>query len=125
MPKLYTRYVCAQCGKVSSVRFGRCPGCGTWDSMVEEVVEQEKNNARAASPLPGLSSAATVKPLADIQDSPEERIPLVMEEFARVLGGGIVPGSIVLIGGDPGIGKSTLTLQMAMLLAQERVWCSM
>ncbi len=121
MPKLYTRYVCAQCGKVSSVRFGRCPGCGTWDSMVEEVVEQEKNNARAASPLPGLSSAATVKPLADIQDSPEERIPLVMEEFARVLGGGIVPGSIVLIGGDPGIGKSTLTLQMAMLLAQESV----
>ncbi len=119
MPKLYTRYVCAQCGKVSSGRFGRCPSCGAWDSMVEEVVEQESNTARAARPLPGLSSAAVAKPLSQIEGTREERIPLAMEEFARVLGGGIVPGSIVLIGGDPGIGKSTLTLQMAMLLAQK------
>ena len=118
MPKLYTRYVCQSCGKVSSQAFGRCPGCGAWDSMVEEVVEAEANSAKQTNPVRGLSAYSKPRPINQIESEREERIRLDMEEFARVLGGGIVPGSIVLIGGDPGIGKSTLTLQMSMQMAK-------
>lgn len=84
--------------------------------MVEEVVESEPQ--KSARPTRGLIGSSQPKRLDQIQADGEQRIPLRMEEFARVLGGGIVPGSIVLIGGDPGIGKSTLTLQMAMQLAE-------
>ncbi len=118
MPKLYTRYVCQSCGKVSSQAYGRCPGCGAWDSMVEEVVESENTSAKVTQPVRGLSSASKPTPISQIEGESQERVKLDMEEFARVLGGGIVPGSIVLIGGDPGIGKSTLTLQMSMLMAK-------
>ena len=83
--------------------------------MVEEVVEAETKPARLTRGLVGVSQPRRLK---DIRAELESRMPLQMEEFARVLGGGIVPGSIVLIGGDPGIGKSTLTLQMAMQVAQ-------
>jgi len=85
--------------------------------MVEEVVHETPQ--KATSRVRGITGSSQAKRLADIQGEKEERVPLKMEEFARVLGGGIVPGSIVLIGGDPGIGKSTLTLQMAMQLAEE------
>jgi DNA repair protein RadA/Sms len=84
--------------------------------MVEEVVESEPQ--KSARPTRGLIGSSQPKRLDQIQADGEQRIPLRMEEFARVLGGGIVPGSIVLIGGDPGIGKSTLTLQMTMQLAE-------
>jgi len=117
MAKSYTRYVCQVCGKTSSRPFGRCPSCSSWDSMVEEVVHETPQ--KATSRVRGITGSSQAKRLADIQGEKEERVPLKMEEFARVLGGGIVPGSIVLIGGDPGIGKSTLTLQMAMQLAEE------
>ena len=117
MAKSYTRYVCQVCGKTSSRSFGRCPGCESWDSMVEEVVQDAP--AKNAARMRGISGTSQVKRLAEIEGQKEERVPLEMEEFARVLGGGIVPGSIVLIGGDPGIGKSTLTLQMAMQLAEK------
>ncbi|MFZ3069942.1 MAG: DNA repair protein RadA, partial [Anaerolineaceae bacterium] len=119
MTKAYTRYVCQICGKVSSQAFGRCPGCDNWDSMVEEIVEPEPS--RSARQVHGLSGTSQPRRLVDIEGEKEERVPIEMEEFARVLGGGIVPGSIVLIGGDPGIGKSTLTLQMAMQLADRNV----
>jgi DNA repair protein RadA/Sms len=85
--------------------------------MVEELVQEP--SAKAKSPVRGLSGTSQVRRLADIEGQLEDRVPLEMEEFSRVLGGGIVPGSIVLIGGDPGIGKSTLTLQMAMQLADK------
>jgi DNA repair protein RadA/Sms len=85
--------------------------------MVEEVVHD--TTSKATSPVRGLSGSSQVRRLADIEGQMEDRVPLEMEEFSRVLGGGIVPGSIVLIGGDPGIGKSTLTLQMAMQLADK------
>ncbi len=113
MPKTYTRYVCQQCGRVAAGFMGRCPQCGAYDSMVEEVIREE------SSPTPGrgLSGRAAPRRLAEISAEAEERIPLPIGEFARVLGGGIVPGSIVLIGGDPGIGKSTLMLQMALEMA--------
>lgn len=117
MAKSYTRYVCQVCGKTSSRSFGRCPSCESWDSMVEEVVQETPT--KAVSKVRGVSGSSQVKRLAEIEGQKEERVPVEMEEFARVLGGGIVPGSVVLIGGDPGIGKSTLTLQMAMQLAEK------
>jgi DNA repair protein RadA/Sms len=86
--------------------------------MVEEVVQD--TTPKKVSPVRGVNWTSQVKRLADIEGQREDRLPLEMEEFARVLGGGIVPGSIVLIGGDPGIGKSTLTLQMAMQLAEKQ-----
>jgi DNA repair protein RadA/Sms len=85
--------------------------------MVEEVVEPE--SSRSARHVRGLNASSQPRRLSEIDGQAEDRLPVAMEEFARVLGGGIVPGSIVLIGGDPGIGKSTLTLQMAMQLAEE------
>ncbi|HOF28148.1 MAG TPA: DNA repair protein RadA [Anaerolineaceae bacterium] len=115
MAKTHSRFVCQVCGKVSSRAFGRCPGCDSWDSMIEEIVEAETE--KSARAVRGLTGTSKVQPLAAIEGRQEERLPLPIEEFARVLGGGIVPGSVVLIGGDPGIGKSTLTLQMAMQIA--------
>jgi DNA repair protein RadA/Sms len=95
---------------------GRCPQCGAWNSMVEEVVIPETTSARK---MPhGLAGPSQPRRLMEISDDVEERQPVAMAEFARVLGGGIVPGSVVLIGGDPGIGKSTLLLQVALDLAQ-------
>ena len=85
--------------------------------MVEEVVEPESSHS--ARHVRGLNASSQPRRLSEIDGQAEDRLPVAMEEFARVLGGGIVPGSIVLIGGDPGIGKSTLTLQMAMQLAEE------
>ena len=119
MAKSYTRYVCQVCGKTSSRAYGRCPSCGSWDSMVEELVQD--TTAKNVSPVRGLAGTSQVRRLAEIDGQVEDRVPLEMEEFSRVLGGGIVPGSIVLIGGDPGIGKSTLTLQMAMQLAEKNI----
>mgnify|MGYP001161551023 FL=1 len=119
MAKAYSRYVCQVCGKVSSQSFGRCPACDSWDSMVEEVVEPEVSHSARA--VRGLNASSQPRRLAEIEGEHEERVPVRMQEFARVLGGGIVPGSVVLIGGDPGIGKSTLTLQLAMELAEQNV----
>jgi len=88
--------------------------------MIEELVEAE--SPASSKPFKrGLSGMSKVRPLAEIEGALEDRVPLQIEEFARVLGGGIVPGSVVLIGGDPGIGKSTLILQMAMELAKHDV----
>lgn len=114
--KSYTRYVCQQCGRVTASYMGRCPQCGAYNSMVEEVVADE-SSTRLAPTVRGLSSRSTPRPLNEIGADAAERMPLPIGEFARVLGGGIVPGSIVLIGGDPGIGKSTLMLQLSMEMA--------
>jgi DNA repair protein RadA/Sms len=95
---------------------GRCPQCGAWNSMVEEVVVPEKTAARK---MPrGLAVQSHPRRLVEIDYDVDERLPVAIKEFARVLGGGVVPGSVVLIGGDPGIGKSTLLLQVALDLAQ-------
>ena len=102
MAKAYSRYVCQVCGKVTSQPFGRCPACDSWDSMVEEVVEPESSHS--ARNVRGLNASSQPRRLSEIDGQAEDRLPVAMEEFARVLGGGIVPGSIVLIGGDPGIG---------------------
>ena len=118
MAKTHTHYVCQVCGKTSPRALGRCPSCDAWDSMVEEIVENEPiSSGRVA--LRGLRGSSTPRRLSEIEGDTEERMPLPIAEFARVLGGGIVPGSIVLIGGDPGIGKSTLTLQMTLQMARD------
>jgi DNA repair protein RadA/Sms len=115
MSKTQSRYVCQQCGRVAAKYMGRCPQCGEFNSMVEEFVETEPHKGKGA--VRGLSGRSTATRLKDISSDAEDRIHVPIGEFARVLGGGIVPGSIVLVGGDPGIGKSTLMLQMALEMA--------
>jgi len=119
MAKTHTRYVCQQCGRVSASYMGKCPQCGTFNSMVEEVMHDEPVSKGPAS-VRGLTGRSEPRPIGDVGGDAEERIHLPIGEFARVLGGGIVAGSIVLVGGDPGIGKSTLMLQMAMEMANKQ-----
>src|SRR4051794_34993986 len=100
-----TIFVCASCGHDSAKWHGRCPGCGEWNSMVEE---------RPPAPVPGRpkrSSKRALKPvpLAEVEAPQVHRLVTGIGELDRVLGGGLVPGSMVLIGGSPGIGKSTIT----------------
>jgi DNA repair protein RadA/Sms len=97
---------------------GKCPQCGSFNSMVEEIVHDEPVSKGATSNVRGLTGRSQPQPIGEVGGDSEDRIPLPIAEFARVLGGGIVPGSIVLVGGDPGIGKSTLMLQMALGMAQ-------
>ena len=113
MPKTFTHFVCQQCGRSSPKQLGRCPACGAWDSMLEEFVPTAGPASKAVKHA-GIDKRYQPKMIQDIEGDVEERLVLPVAEFARVLGGGIVPGSIVLIGGDPGIGKSTLVLQMAL-----------
>ncbi len=114
-PKARTEYVCQNCGRRSPKPLGRCPACGEWGTFVEEVVVPATRGAAPARRV-GWGSRAP-RPLRDIPAEGEERLAVPMSEMARVLGGGIVPGSIMLLGGDPGIGKSTLLLQTALALA--------
>lgn len=119
MAKTHTRYVCQQCGRVSASYMGKCPQCGTFNSMVEEIIHDEPVSKGPAS-VRGLTGRSQPRPIGEVGGDSEDRIHLPIGEFARVLGGGIVPGSIVLVGGDPGIGKSTLMLQMAMEMANSQ-----
>jgi DNA repair protein RadA/Sms len=114
MAKTHTRYVCQECGRVTASYMGKCPQCGSFNSMVEEVIHEEPATKNTA--VRGLTGRSAPRSIGDVSSDAEDRINLPIEEFARVLGGGIVPGSIILVGGDPGIGKSTLMLQMAMIM---------
>ena len=119
MSKTHTQYVCQQCGKVSARDMGRCPQCGAWNSFVEEIIAPPVAESKR---FHSLSSARSIpQRLRDMEGESEERLPMRMGEFARVLGGGLVPGSVTLIGGDPGIGKSTLLLQVALEMAHQHV----
>ncbi|MGQ9832178.1 MAG: DNA repair protein RadA [Candidatus Villigracilaceae bacterium] len=118
MPKSHTRYVCQQCGRVSAAYMGRCPQCGEYNTLVEEIVE-DVAPTRSLSTGRGLSGRSAPRRIGDVSVQAEERLPVPIGEFARVLGGGIVPGSIVLVGGDPGIGKSTLMMQLAMAMSRQ------
>lgn len=117
MAKVKTQFVCQQCGKTSPKAMGKCPSCGSWNSMVEEIVD--RGQGRSGRTGSRLTRGTKPQRLSEIEGSGDDRLPLAIEEFGRVLGGGIVPGSIVLVGGDPGIGKSTLLLQMAMAMAAD------
>ncbi len=117
MPRssIKTRFVCQNCGSVQSKWAGRCPDCGEWNALVETLVEETRGAAASAS---SFVAQSTPRRLNDIRADEIERIPVALNEFSRVLGGGVVPGSMVLIGGDPGIGKSTMLLQVSALLTQ-------
>ncbi len=111
-PDKRTIFICQQCGKESLKWLGRCPNCQQWNSFVETTVTAPATSFRSASPVnPPQELSQVVIEAAD-------RFPLPLTEFNRVLGGGLVSGSLVLIGGDPGIGKSTLLLQVSALVAQ-------
>lgn len=111
--KFRTVFVCQQCGKESLKWLGRCPHCGEWNTFVETVVKITGSSAW----LP--SAENTPQELSRVETSAIQRLVVPCMEFNRVLGGGLVPGSLVLIGGDPGIGKSTLLLEVSAMVAEE------
>lgn len=119
MAKKKTKFVCQECGYESTKWMGRCPSCQSWNSMVEEWIDSASNKTKGF--VTGVSSKDS-KPqsITTIERELEERISTSMVELNRVLGGGIVPGSLVLVGGDPGIGKSTLLLQLSAKLARNK-----
>ncbi|MBU2410543.1 MAG: AAA family ATPase, partial [Gammaproteobacteria bacterium] len=113
MAKEKTNYVCAECGGTSPRWLGKCPHCGAWNSLVEQVTagaEVSANN-RFNTRFAALAGSADLAVLSEIEASDFARTPTGIDELDRVLGGGIVDGGVTLIGGDPGIGKSTLLLQ--------------
>ena len=115
--KVKTVWFCTSCGNESSKWMGRCPACGEWNTMVEQPRESRKAPAGAAAPA---GERRRPVQLRDVSASGEARISLHNSEIDRILGGGIVPGSLVLIGGEPGIGKSTLSLQIPLHCADLR-----
>ena len=130
MPKVRSHFVCNQCGAESSQYFGKCPACGSWNALIEQVIEPStplaarsgmaitaRTRGKSSSQLPPQPRVALT--LDQVADHPQTRFSSGYTELDRVLGGGIVPGSLVLIGGDPGIGKSTLLLQMANSLSHQ------
>ena len=119
MPKEKTVYVCSNCGQESPKWVGKCPTCGEWNTYVEQVVRKESGPKRVSTGMESIKS----KPisLVEIETKDDPRIDMHDGELNRVLGGGLVPGSLVLIGGEPGIGKSTLVLQTVMKMPEKRI----
>ncbi len=118
MAKAKSIYSCTECGAVSPKWQGQCPGCALWNTLVETVAEASAATSRYA----GSGAASRPQQLSEIRPREEPRLPSGLEEFDRVLGGGLVAGGVVLIGGDPGIGKSTLLLQaLAKMAAAKQV----
>lgn len=122
MAKTKTVYVCSNCGADSPKWLGKCPNCGEWNTYVEEVVAKEVPSAKRPVPS-GLSERGQARPvlLRDITAEKEDRLDMKDQELNSVLGGGLVKGSLVLIGGEPGIGKSTLVLQTILKLHDLKV----
>ena len=112
MAKSKSIYSCTECGATSPKWQGQCPGCAEWNTLVESVAEKATSHRYES-----LAPVARLRNLSEIEASETERIPTGIAEFDRALGGGLVPGGVVLIGGDPGIGKSTLLLQALSLLS--------
>ncbi len=119
MAKEKVVYVCSECGQESPRWIGKCPACGSWNTFKEMTVQKESLSKR---PLAGVGSMRS-KPqrLETIESGNEARIDMHDEEFNRVLGGGLVPGSLVLLGGEPGIGKSTLIMQTVLQMPEKRI----
>ena len=117
MAKKKTMFVCQQCGYDAPKWLGRCPGCGQWNTMAKEVIQQEKDSRQQGLNL-GLSDKSRPVPITQVRVEDLPRITSGSGELDRVLGGGIIPGSMVLIVGDPGIGKSSLNLKVCSNLAE-------
>ena len=118
MAKSTIQYVCSSCGAKAPQMLGRCPVCGEWGTYEEEVVESTPKKGVA----PRTIGAAAPQRLQDVVASEEMRIDMHNGELNRVLGGGLVPGSLVLLGGEPGIGKSTLALQVLMQMGEQKTF---
>lgn len=110
MPRTSSFYVCQQCGYQSPSFLGKCPECGTWNSLVEQIISPKDK----FSTIKGIKRSIDIVNLSDIEKKYYDRLSSKINEFDRVLGGGIVAGSVVLVSGDPGIGKSTLLSQLAL-----------
>lgn len=117
--KSKTVYFCSNCGHESAKWMGRCPSCGEWNTFVEERVSTSKS--RGSSSRRGLVKSARPQRLSEIEISGEQRIPMPSSELNRVLGGGLVAGSLTLVGGEPGIGKSTLLLQNILSIRGRKI----
>src|SRR5438105_14936544 len=117
MAKTQTKFVCQACGYGSPRWLGRCPECEAWNSFVEEirVVVKQAGPGRASAALPGTSNRPA--PITAVAAQMQSRLPTGIGELDRVLGGGMVSGALILVGGDPGIGKSTLLTQVAHLVS--------
>lgn len=114
MAKVKKRFICQECGYESARWMGKCPECEEWNTLVEELYKPHKSQRE--STFASLNSAVTLK---EVSIEEEDRFSTGMGELNRVLGGGVVPGSLILIGGDPGIGKSTILLQISSQLASK------
>lgn len=114
-------FYCTECGNEFSKWFGKCPSCGTFNTCVEAPEEKQKSGSTAGTPLRRNPGERIPKPFSQIAPEKQERIKTGIKEFDRVLGGGIVRGSLVLVGGDPGIGKSTILLQMCRELKNHSI----
>lgn len=122
MAKIKSAYFCQSCGYESAKWLGKCPSCNEWNTFVEEVIEKPTAaNSAVWKTSTGTQRVNKPSKLEEIHSAHEDRLPTGDEELDRVLGGGLVPGSVTLIGGEPGIGKSTLMLQLALNIKQKRV----
>lgn len=122
MAKIRTSYFCQNCGAESAKWIGKCPSCGEWNTYVEEVIQkEEKGRGNWKQGMEHPKKAAVPRKLQEISEEKFPRLVTKDQELDRVLGGGIVPGSLILIGGEPGIGKSTLMLQIALMLNETKV----
>lgn len=119
MSKIKSVFYCSNCGAQAAKWIGKCPSCGEWNTYSEEVIEREKGTSTWKKKE--NRESAKPKTIQDIKPIPDERIITHDNELNRVLGGGIVPGSLILVGGEPGIGKSTLLLQLALRLEKIKV----
>lgn len=119
MAKQKTKFVCQECGYESTKWMGKCPGCQSWNTLVEER-EAAANTKKRGFVTSDTTGTTKPQPISKIERNEEERSSTHIDELNRVLGGGIVPGSLVLVGGDPGIGKSTLLLQVSSMIARNK-----
>lgn len=116
MAKVKTVFYCQNCGAQSSKWIGKCPTCGQWNTYIEEVVQKEEKKSSGWRKSDKPKTVSSPKPLSSITYNEDNRLVTPSKELNRVLGGGVVQGSLTLIGGEPGIGKSTLMLQLALRL---------
>lgn len=124
MAKPKTLYFCQNCGTQHSKWQGQCNSCREWNTLVEEVVQKTEKKSWSSEATPGVRKIAKPLRISEIEVSKEERLKTNNQELDRVLGGGIVPGSLTLLGGEPGIGKSTLLLQISLNLSFKTLYVS-
>ncbi len=122
MAKSQVQFVCQRCGRISAAYMGKCPQCSEFGTMVEQVISPPTAKKRMSSRSAGVGTSRPQK-LGQVSTDDVARLIVPIQEFSRVLGGGIVPGSLILVGGDPGIGKSTLLLEVAALMAKHHGPC--